>query len=118
LIGRYGIMFTMRFGARPWQERAPLSDEQLAEQIARDIARNGFWTKTGEFRMGGGPTVWIRPSQIDGAFQVSATCGISLSGEYESLDAALAAGLRFVDVVWELIEEGKAHQGLIWPPVE
>ncbi len=83
-----------------------------------DIANTGVWSKYGEFRMGGGPTVSIRPAEDDGVYQVSATYGLSLSGNYESLDAALAAGSKFVDMVWELVENGEAQEGLVFPPVE
>jgi hypothetical protein len=56
-----------RFQGLPWQDR-PLTSEQLLEQVHEEIAQCGTWTKTGEYRMGGGPTVSIRPAPEEGRY--------------------------------------------------
>jgi hypothetical protein len=102
-----------RFAFLPWQVR-PITYEQLLEQVHRQIARNGFWAIGTEYRMGGGPSVAIRPADQEGCYLVSATYGVTVSGVYESLDQALEAGAKLADAVWEL-GENSVFEGLVWP---
>lgn len=104
-----------RFRYKPWQAYVLTSDE-LRSQISRDFAERGFWQHQGELRMGAGATVRLEPSESTNRFRVSAECGIKISGEYDTLDGALAAASLFADVVWGLAMHG-GTEGFVWPQV-
>jgi hypothetical protein len=97
-----------RFRGRPWQ-RDVLTVKQLHKQISVALANGGRWESDPER----GPTIKIE-SALPAGYRVTAERGITISGVYDDLQHALAAGALFVSVVWEMNTNG-ATEGFVWP---
>jgi hypothetical protein len=113
VVGRYisTRLDSDRFRFKPWQDDL-LTKEQLHQQVAQSIERDGRWQTYAELRMDSGPTVTVEPA--GSGYQVTAECGITVGGRYHTLDEALAAGSLFAALVWDMVMNG-ATKGFISP---
>jgi hypothetical protein len=93
------------FRYRPWQADL-ITAEQMRSQISRAIAEQGYWETYAEMRMGAGTTVRLELLSGPERYLVSAEFRIRMSGEYDTLDDALAAGSLFSEVLWQLVDNG------------
>ncbi len=94
-----------RFRYRPWWEGEPVSSEVYHAHIEHCLESQGYWETYGELRMGDGPTVRIERVEIDSqiAYRTTASCGISMTGDYESIDRALTMASVFATLAWNVL---------------
>jgi hypothetical protein len=115
------------FNGQPWRD-GRLSHEAFVRSVEEALERTGKWSTMGEYRMGGDINVAIEAVQVgekavaDGesvtpttrAYRVTAECGIAVSADYLSLDAALGTLRVFVDFAWGLVSQSQAWRGLVF----
>ncbi len=107
-----------QFRFKPWQPER-ISPLALLDQIEEAIEQHGYWDTYGEFRMAAGPIVRIEPvdAETGRTYVASADWGVTIRGEYETLDQALGALSVFALLVWDMDMAGFGD-GLVWHPVD
>ncbi len=95
------------FRYRPWWEGEPVSPAVYRRFIDDSLESKGYWEIDGASGIGGGPTVRIEKIETNSkeTYRTTSRCGISMTGEYESIDRALTMASVFAMVIDNIIAE-------------
>jgi hypothetical protein len=96
-------------------ERVSQTPEEFLRSVEATIAAEGSWQAKTEYRMGGGTTVTVTPSNSEGhaTFLADATWGsLQASGLYDSLEHALR-GLPLISFALFNVRDQGGWKGLV-----
>jgi hypothetical protein len=98
----------------PWMEgRQPI--DEFRRQIVEALDKNGTWHTRGEFAMGG--DINVRLDKVEGesgsvVYRATADCGITISGDYSSIDRALGMLSVSAHLCWDMVSKSEAGRDL------
>ena len=106
-----------RLRYHPWIEGSPIPADEFLGRVKAALESEGRWETYGEYRMGAGPTVSITAVTLKGQTTYRAVAkwmnwALTLVGEYDNLDLALAALPMFGDALFEVLSAG-GYKGLV-----
>jgi hypothetical protein len=106
-----------RLRHQPWTEGSLIPEDEFLGRVKAALESEGRWETYGEYRMGAGPTVSITavPHGSQTTYLAVAKWmdwALTLAGEYDDLDLALAALPMFGDALYEVLSAG-GNEGLV-----